>query len=245
MSERPGYYEHLSFNAPLSERRADALAARLAAQVPADVLDVGCGWAELLLRIVAATATARGVGVDTDERVLDRGRVAARARGLEDRVELSARPGGELVEQADVVVCIGSSHAFGDTPTVALEGLRRLVRPGGRLVYGEAFWEARGAVDESLVWDDMLALPPLGGLVDLAVAAGFRPLYVETASPGEWEAFESGYLADQEEWLMTHTGHADAERVRAEADDHRRRWLHGYRNGLGFAYLTLGVPLPG
>lgn len=28
----------------------------------------------------------------------------------------------------------------------------------------------------------------------------------------------------------------------ARADEHRRRWLNGYRNGFGFAYLTLGVP---
>jgi hypothetical protein len=70
-------------------------------------------------------------------------------------------------------------------------------------------------------------------------------LYVETAATQEWETFESGYLADAEEWLMTHAGHPDADRIRSDADDHRRRWLHGYRNGLGFGYLTLGVPAPG
>lgn len=58
------------------------------------------------------------------------------------------------------------------------------------------------------------------------------------ANEDELFAFESGYLADLEEWLLHHD---DAE-VRARADQHRKRWLHGYRNAFGFAYLTLGVP---
>src|SRR5262249_30517813 len=80
-------------------------------------------------------------------------------------------------------------------------------------------------------WPDMVELPDLGALVDLAVGAGFRPLYIEAASGDEWDAFESGFLADSEEWLLTHPGHADAATVRAEADEHRDRWLHGYRGG--------------
>lgn len=119
-------------------------------------------------------------------------------------------------------------------------GLFRLVRPGGRLLFGDGIWVPQRHVDEGLVYDDMLALPDLAGLVDVAMDAGFRPLYVETANRDEWEAFESGYLADDEQWLLTHPWHADAGRIRTAADEHRTRWLRGYRNGLGFSYLTLG-----
>src|SRR6185437_11546688 len=41
----------------------------------------------------------------------------------------------------------------------------------------------------------------LAGLADLAVAAGFRPAWIETATLAEWEEFESGYQCDEEEWL--------------------------------------------
>lgn len=237
----PGLYEHLLFNSPLSTQRADALAIRLAASVPADVLDVGCGWGELLLRVLEASPTATGVGIDTDDRLLDRGRAAAKGRGLADRIAFANRPGAEVREPADLVICIGSSQAFGEPPQ-ALEALWALVRPGGRLVFGDGIWEQHGTVDRALVWDDAVELPDLGGLVDLAVGLGYRPLHVETANADEWNAFESGFLADLEEWLMQHAGHPDADRIRADADDHRRRWLNGYRHGLGFAYLTLGVP---
>lgn len=241
MSDGPGRYQHLTFNAPLSEARADALAQRLAATSPTAVLDVGCGWAELLLRVLAAAPDAQGVGVDTDDDHLARGRAAAAARGLSPRVRLENRPGAEVTEPADVVLCIGSSHAFGDTVAEALAGLRRLVRPGGRLILGEGTWEVRGPVEPERVWDDVVALPSIAGLTDLAVAQGFRPLWIETANEDELFAFESGYLADLEEWLLTH----DDPAVRARADEHRSRWLHGYRNAFGFAYLTLGVPAYG
>ena len=140
---------------------------------------------------------------------------------------------------ADVVVCSASSHAFGDTRR-ALESLRGLLRPGGRLVFGDGTWDANAASDPSLVPDDMIQLPDLAGLVDLAIGTGYRPLFIETASADEWDAFESGYLADWEEWLVTRPGHPDADQVRQRADEHRNRWLRGYRAGLGFAYLTLG-----
>lgn len=238
MSDAPGFYEHLTFNAPLSDARADALAARLAARSPGDVLDLGCGWGELLVRVVDRAPGARGLGVDTDERHLDRGRARAAGLGLAERVTFEIRPAAEVTEPADVVVCIGSSHAFGDSVADALPALRRLVRPGGCLVLGEGTWEERGPSEPHRVWDDVVALPSVAVLTDLAVAAGYRPLWIETASEDELFAFESGYLADLEEWLLHHD---DAE-VRARADEHRTRWLHGYRNAFGFAYLTLGVP---
>ncbi|WP_353950703.1 class I SAM-dependent methyltransferase [Knoellia sp. S7-12] len=240
MTDTPGFYEHLTFNAPLSDARADALAGRLAAAAPSTVLDVGCGWGQLLVRIAARAPGATSLGVDTEERHLERGRARAQELGVSERVTFQNLPGGEVSEPADVVICIGSSHAFGDSPAEALAALMSLVRPGGRLVLGEGTWEVRGPVQPELVWDDVVALPSVAGLVDLAVEAGFRPLWTETANEDELFAFESGYLADLEEWLLHHD---DAE-VRARADQHRKRWLHGYRNAFGFAYLTLGVPAP-
>lgn len=238
--DRPGRYQYLSFNAPLGEARADAIADRLAAARPADVLDVGCGWAELLLRVLHRQPAATGLGVDTDEEALDRGRRAARERGLAGRVRLEHTAADRVIEPADLVIAIGSTHAFGTT-TQALAALWRLVRPGGRLLFGDGLWDPHAVTgDPALIWDDLPQMPDLGGLVDLAMAAGFRPLWIEASSREELDAFEAGFLADEEEWLHTHPGHPLAAEVRQRADEHRRRWLHGYRNAFGFAYLTLG-----
>ena len=85
-------------------------------------------------------------------------------------------------------------------------------------------------------------LPDLAQIADLAVAAGFRPAWIETATQEEWEEFESAYQADEEEWLAAHPDHPRAAEIRQRVDEHRSYWLRGYRGLLGLAYLTL-VPV--
>lgn len=94
------------------------------------------------------------------------------------------------------------------------------------------------------MWPDARAdeFHDLGGLVDVAVSAGFRPVWIETADGDEWEDFESGYQADAEEWLAAHPDHPLAQETRERVDRHRSSWLRGYRGVLGMAYLTL-VPV--
>jgi cyclopropane fatty-acyl-phospholipid synthase-like methyltransferase len=41
-------------------RRAARFVGELAARTPATVLDIGCGWGELMLRILAAVPDASG-----------------------------------------------------------------------------------------------------------------------------------------------------------------------------------------
>jgi SAM-dependent methyltransferase len=195
-----------------------------------------------MLRVLAAAPDASGIGVDNDGPLLDRGRANAAARGLDQRVQFVEADGAIPLDPADVVLCVGSDHVFGDQ-RAALIAMHPLVAPGGRLLFGTGFWSRTpGAEEAAAVGMSPDSLLNLGDLVDLAVACGFRPLAVQTANTDEWEAFESGYLADWEEWLMTNPASADADGVRARADQHRAEWLHGYRDVLGFAYLVLGRP---
>ncbi len=240
MADPPGSYAFLEFNAPLSGARADRLAAALAATGPRSVLDVGCGWGELLLRIASAAPRAAAVGVDLNAALLDHARRNAADRGLADRVqfvEASAPLDGAPV---DLAVCIGADHAYGRQAD-ALAVLHRLVAPGGRVLFGTGFWEARPTAEQAAVLGMQPdSLEDLDGLVDLTIHAGFRPLRIETANRDEWETFESGYLGDWEHWLHMHPGDPGAPEIARKADEHRKGWLAGYRGVLGFAYLTLG-----
>ena len=78
----------------------------------------------------------------------------------------------------------------------------------------------------------------LAALLDLVVAAGFRPEWTETANLDEWEEFESAYQADVEVWLARNPGHPLADETRERLDRHRAQWM-SYRGVLGLAYLTL------
>ena len=85
-NDLPPRYTRLAFHGPLSEARADRLVGRLARTRPATVLDLGCGWGELMLRVLAAVPGAVGTGVDLSAADLARGRDNAAARGLDGRV---------------------------------------------------------------------------------------------------------------------------------------------------------------
>src|SRR5204863_1515386 len=101
----PGRYESLEFNAPLSDRRADAIARALAEADPRTVLDIGCGWGELLLRTVAAAPNACGWGIDTDPDAIARGRANAAARNLADRVTFVEAGAPTCHDPVDVAIC--------------------------------------------------------------------------------------------------------------------------------------------
>jgi cyclopropane fatty-acyl-phospholipid synthase-like methyltransferase len=247
-TDPPGRLSQVPFHGPLCEARAARLTERLTRNNPGTVLDIGCGWGELMLRILAAAPDATGVGIDLDEDDLARGRHNAQVRGLAGRVTFVRESGiGTARGPADVVLCVGASQAVSDAKppdhiAAALTALRRLVTPGGRVLFGDGFWQ-RPPTEAELaeMWPGITAeeQPDLARLTDQAVEAGFRLAWIETASEGEWEEFESAYQADEEEWLAAHPDHPEAAATRRRLDEHRSHWLRGYRGLLGLAYLTL------
>jgi cyclopropane fatty-acyl-phospholipid synthase-like methyltransferase len=222
----------MRWNTPLSETHAELLLDRMA--LTGTVTDLGCGWGELLLRAVARTPGLRGVGVDTDVTGLERGRRAARERGLDvDLVEADAATWDRPTERA---FCIGAAHVFGSTEA-ALEGLARVV-PSGRLLYGDGFWAAPpNPVAAEIFGPGTLTLPDL---LDAARAAGWRVLHLSTADQLEWDDFESTSRAAWQEWLLAHPADPRAPEVRAWLDERLRQYAGDYRGVLGFSYLVLG-----
>ena len=242
-------HDHLTFLSPLSDARADRLVAFLAGGEPRTVLDVGCGWGELLLRMLEAAPQAHGVGLDLDETSLAAARQHAVHRGVGDRSTFEARDAREARGPFDAVTCIGASQIWGPETEealpldyiAALTALRGLLRRGGRLVYGEGIW-SRPPTPEAIAplagrEDEYVAL---GRLVELAEGHGFALAAAHEASLDEWDAFESGFTAGYAEWLARHgPDHPDAAEVRGLAERQHAAYFGGYRGILGLAYLEL------
>lgn len=245
----PPRMTRLAFHGPLSEDRAARMIRRLADQTDATaVLDIGCGWGEFMLRLLEAMPAAAGIGIDLNEEDLVRGRANAEARGLTERVRFIQESAVDTSHgPADIVLCLSAGQALSDAKppesiTAALRALRHLVNPSGRVLLGETIWQRPPSPDQlSALWPGASSsdLPRLPDLVDLALDAGFRPFWIETASEDEWEEFESASKSDVEEWLATHPGHPLANKTRDRVDRLRNMWLRGHRGVMGLAYLTL------
>lgn len=242
-------HDDVTFHGPLSEERAVRLIRSLEPLDGAHVLDLGCGWAEFLLRTLEAAPTATGTGVDLNAADIAHGQANAEKRGLAERVELVVADVGQWqpARPADVVIVNGASQVWGGDPaqhTVnALTAAKELLSEGGRLLLGEGFWEREPT-------DAQFAAMPVprdqygtfAELVDLAHEHGYRLLAAEQASLDEWDVFENGHGIAWERWLRANPDSPHAEEIRAKADTYRTYRFHGWRGTLGLAYLVLQAP---
>ncbi|MCL2732457.1 MAG: methyltransferase domain-containing protein [Actinomycetia bacterium] len=228
-------YARMRWNMPLSAGHAELLLDRLDLGPGQRIADLGCGWGGLLLAAVArAGEGAAGTGVDSDGRLLERGRREAARRKLP--VEFTEADAAAWRGSAGRVLCTGASHAFGGTAD-ALTALAGAVPPGGRLLFGDAIWD-RPPTPEAvgLLGEDILALP---GLLEAARAAGWRVIHCDEAGQREWDDFESTFRAGRTEWLLANPDHPRAPDIAEWLDDRERGYVTVYRGILGFAYLVL------
>lgn len=224
----------------MSLARAAGLVHFLSDELDGTVLDIGCGWAELLLRVVAANPNVHGLGIDRDERAIAHGTELAQERGLTDRVTLVADDARTTAPaHADAVICIGASQVWGQPVEdgqpldygSALSEIRTRVSRGGRVVYGEGIWSSPPTPEAVAPLSGRLdELVTIAELTELAVTHGFMPVAVhEAITEEEWDEFESGFSARYARWLAEHApGDPDATEVRRRAARQRTAYLSGY-----------------
>jgi cyclopropane fatty-acyl-phospholipid synthase-like methyltransferase len=229
-------YSHMRWNAPLSNEHADLLLRRVDMAKAEVILDLGCGWGELLLRAAAASPSASGIGVDTQAGHLERGRRSAAERGLRERVTFHCADAATWMSTADRVICIGASHAWGDSRT-ALPALARVADPSGLVLFGDGFWEqtpseaARGMFGDGILHLDQL--------IAAALDSGWRVVHLSTADQREWDDFESTWRAGREAHARAHPSDPATETTLAEMNRRLFDYVSVYRSVLGFAYMVL------
>ena len=229
-------YARMRWNVPLSEEHAELLMDRLDVRPGACVADLGCGWGELLLRVVARAGQVTGIGVDTDAGALRRaGRLAAE-RHLDGQVQFTSADVSGWNGPADRVLCAGASHAWGGT-TPALNALAGVVPAGSRLLFGDGYWETAPSAAATEMFGEQVL--PLAGLLEACRSADWRVIHMSVASQLEWDDFESTFRAGRQEWLLAHPGHPRAADLRDWLDARERQYFEVYRGVLGFAYLVL------
>ncbi|MEU1046746.1 class I SAM-dependent methyltransferase [Streptomyces sp. NPDC005897] len=223
--------------APLDD---DSVRRLLARAVPGDgarVLDLGCGGGEWLLRALTGHPRLAAEGVDTSESTLDHARAAATRLGVADRLTLHRADAARFpaAHRFDLVLCVGSTHAFGGL-TATLAAAREHLAPGGRVLVGDGFWERDPSPEAVELLGDLTDLPTT---LERVVADGWTPVGGHISTRAELDDYEWSWTGALATWALDHPTDPDRAQALETATAHRDGWLRGYRDSLGFLCLVL------
>ncbi|MEV1021395.1 cyclopropane-fatty-acyl-phospholipid synthase family protein [Streptomyces sp. NPDC050264] len=201
------------------------------------LLDVGCGWGALTLH-AAEHHDVHVTAVTLAEEQATYVREQARARGLEDRVEVRCQDYREPAgDRYDAVVSIEMGEHVGDAEYPAFTRLLHdRARPGGRVLLQQMSRGERapggGAFIEAFIAPDM-HMRPLGETVTLIEGAGLEVVGAE--------AMREHYVRTVAAWSRTLEDGWD-EAVRLIGEEGARVWrLYLVGGGLAFEQGRMGV----
>jgi 2-polyprenyl-3-methyl-5-hydroxy-6-metoxy-1,4-benzoquinol methylase len=112
--------------------------ARLAAEPPARVAEIGCGQGWASLAVARAYPIAQVDGFDLDEASIAEAQAAAAKEALGDRVRFAVRDAAELGAEGpyDLVLILETLHDLA-RPVEALAGARAALAPGGSVLVAD------------------------------------------------------------------------------------------------------------
>jgi SAM-dependent methyltransferase len=227
----------LVFQNPLDGRRVDALLERLPPPAGGRVVELGCGKAELLIRILERHDVS-ALGVDLSPFFLAEAREEAARRVPHAVLELREENAVQTELEAgsfDLAIAVGAGGVWKGYRD-ALCALADLVRPGGYVLLGEGYWRrepsaaylaALGAEQDELTDFDRLVAVAQSEDLDLVEAL--------ESTEADWERYERRWAENGERWAAEHPEHPDRDELLAWVGNGRDRFERlGGRETLGF-----------
>jgi len=174
-----------------------------------DIIDMGCGPGAQSVVLLDALPEARVTGIDTHAPFLAEARRRAAAAGHAARftaieADMAAPPLSDAC--ADLIWCEGAIYIIGVVRALRL--WRRLLRPGGMVVFSDAVWTTRTPSAEAReIWADYPEMTTIGGVRARIVEAGYRNVGGFLLPEEAWDAYY-GPLSARERRLREEFGDA-------------------------------------
>jgi len=235
-------YQPLTICNALSMERLEATVRRAGLKPGAAVMDIGCAYGEVSIRLARAF-DARVTAVELDPVMAEGADARIAAAGLSDRMTLRRETSAAALAALppfDLIVAIGSTEPAGKglrEPAAVFAALAEHLTSGGALLWGDLFWK-----DEPPA--PLRQLVETGGyyvshdaLQAAAREAGLEVVSAEVSDETEWAAYRTSMETAIADWLDAHPDHADAPSVAATA--HRIKMMLDF----GAPYLGFGLYL--
>ena len=232
-----------TFCSPIGEGKANQLLALLEPIPSYPILDIGCGKGEFLIRLCERYGVS-GVGVDTNGAFLQAARERVKSNLRPEQITFVEKPIADYQPESlfGGVLCIGSTHAYGDYRTT-LQACSRLIVTGGFLLIGEGYWK-REPSSEYL--DFLGASPSVYGTHASNILSGadegFIPLYSTVSNDDEWDYYEGLYNLAIERYIFANPNDPDISAMQQRIRQWREMYLQQGRETLGFGFYLFMKP---
>jgi SAM-dependent methyltransferase len=212
---------------------------RMAGMAPGKTLiDFGCGFAEPLV-LWAENFGIAGIGIDIRQKAIERAWAKIVQRGLADRLQVVQGKGAEYHFEPgsfDYAACIGATFIWGGYKP-ALQALKQAIRPGGKLLVGEAYW-LKDSVPPELA-QAQTDFHSESWLLRTTWEAGLDVEYVVRASHDDWDSYEAGNWYGLSRWIEENPDHPERQQVIDYLHESQAEYFRYGREYFGWAIYLL------
>jgi SAM-dependent methyltransferase len=177
------------------------IAARVDAGEGTRVLDLGCGTGNITALMRERFPEAGLYGVDPAEKMVE---LAADRFRADAKVEISKGEGTKIPfpsEHFDYVVSnLALHHVLPEMRPLCAAEIARVLKPGGRLVYADLFWDVSGERDDPARCREIIDRIVAYALYNLEIGAREMTLFLCEQLPLHLEE-KAEYVTVVEDWL--------------------------------------------
>ncbi len=240
-------YEALDVCNGVTMAAIETVVARAGLAAGAEALDVGAGNAAVAIRLAEAFGL-RVTAIEMDPGMADLARARIAEAGVGDRVALVVAAAAGVLARTprfDLITALGTTNVTGEgrpRPEASLAGLRRALKPGGWLLWGDLVWlsEPPGPLRQIVEANNLYA--DHAGWQAAATAAGLDVAAADISPQTVFDAYARSLARAAGQWLEANPAAPEAGSVRMSADRVRAMLEYG-RDHIGFGLYLLRNPV--
>jgi SAM-dependent methyltransferase len=228
---------------PISAAKIERVLDLLPLDSASRVLDLGCGRAELCLRIIERFGST-ALAIDRSSPMLDAARERAEWTGALGRLHLDNVDIADFVadpETFHLTVMFGSGGIDGGMAG-SCRRLKGWTREGGYVLVGERYWRRHPASKYLAALGGAPDYRTHAGNVAAGIDSGLIPMHAATASDDEWDEYEWKYLRSIERYAREEAGDTDVPEMLAQVRRRRDAYLRWGRRTLGYGLYLFYRP---
>jgi cyclopropane fatty-acyl-phospholipid synthase-like methyltransferase len=233
--------KHLLCN-PMNKEKLEKLCRLLRLEQGSHVLDIACGKGEFLIRL-AELYDISGVGVDLSPYCIRDCLAKHQKRAPDSDITFIEMDGAKYKPKAselfDLTMCIGASWVYGGYRGT-LKALKKMTKPSGLVVVGEAFWLKDPA--EEYLKASGTKREDFGTHmqnVEVSEEEGLTCVYTMVSNSDDWDHYETLKWWNVEDYVRNNPDDEDVEELLARTRREKDIYLRWERDTLGWAIYVL------